>query len=74
MPDEIRLSEEEMDVGWYAAGAIEVGDVLSEALALALPTRVTCSDDAACDARTASLLTAEVDPEQSPFAVLRRTH
>jgi uncharacterized metal-binding protein YceD (DUF177 family) len=72
--EEVRLSEEEMDVGWYAEGQIDVADVLSEALALALPSRVTCVDAAACDARTAALLAAARDPDMSPFAALRRTH
>lgn len=62
------LTEAELELGWYSDGEIDLGDVLREALALGLPSRVLCSDAAACDARTSGLLGAP--PAASPFAAL----
>ena len=47
---------------------IQLGEVLQEALALALPTRVVCADTEACDKRTDALLTPA--RAESPFSVL----
>ena len=67
------LQAEELDIGWYADGVIDPVDVLSEALALALPERVAC-DTVACDTRTHDLLAARGqagDPAHSAFAALK---
>ena len=55
-PEEVELSEDELDVGWYTDGTLSLADVVSEAIALALPMRNACEDTAGCDARTAKLL------------------
>ena len=68
--DETELHQDELDLGWYDGGGIEVAAVLCEALALALPSRTLCADVAACDARTNALLESN-RTETSPFAVLR---
>jgi len=62
------LTEAELELGWYSEGEIDLGDVLREALALGLPSRVLCVDAAACNARTSGLLGAP--PATSPFAAL----
>ncbi|MBN2800149.1 MAG: DUF177 domain-containing protein [Deltaproteobacteria bacterium] len=53
------LTEEEMDLGWYSEGTLEPLDVLSEAVALALPDRLVCVDSLACEARAQALLAAQ---------------
>ncbi len=73
-PGEQQLSEEEMEQGWYEDGHVSAADVVTEALALAIPSLVVCADVPACDARTAAMLEATRDPASSPFAALRRTH
>lgn len=67
---EIELESDDLDVGWYSDRRIEAGDVLREAIALALPGRVVCADVAECDKRTAELLssTQEGAAKASPFA------
>lgn len=55
-PEEVELREDELDVGWYTDGTLSLADVVSEAIALALPMRNACEDTAGCDARTAKLL------------------
>lgn len=72
--EEQELEAEDLDVGWYAGGALELGDVICEALSLALPPRVSCADEPACDARTAALLAAEGksgEPGHPGFAALK---
>jgi uncharacterized metal-binding protein YceD (DUF177 family) len=56
--EEIELGEDDLDVGWYRDGHLSLSDVLREAVALALPSRIVCEDVAACDARTRSMLEA----------------
>jgi uncharacterized metal-binding protein YceD (DUF177 family) len=51
---EVSLEDEDLDLGWYSAGALELRDVLTEALTLHLPLRVACLDTAACDAAVAA--------------------
>jgi uncharacterized metal-binding protein YceD (DUF177 family) len=64
-----QLGPDDLDVGWYRDGTIDVADVLAEALALETPPRVVCADTAECDKRTDALLaTAKV--ADGPFAVL----
>lgn len=65
---ELELQAEDLDLGWYTDGEIDLADVLREALALALPTRVVCADVAGCDKRTDTLLSAARAP--GPFTVL----
>ncbi|MFT5458107.1 MAG: uncharacterized metal-binding protein YceD (DUF177 family) [Myxococcota bacterium] len=70
---ELELDSSDLEVGWYEDGAIEVGDVVREALALALPLRLACAERADCDARTALLLARAHDgaPSGHPaFAAL----
>jgi len=73
---EVELDEQDLDVGWYADGVLQLGDVVSELVALALPSRLACADESACDARVAAMLASHGsagDPEvnASPFAVLK---
>lgn len=49
---ERELASDELDVGWYREGELDLSDILSEAVALQLPTRLVCADVAVCDART----------------------
>ncbi|MEQ1503136.1 MAG: DUF177 domain-containing protein [Myxococcota bacterium] len=66
---ELELRSDDLDLGWYKDGELVLGDVLSEALALAVPPKVVCADSAECDRRTDALLaTAKV--ADGPFAVL----
>lgn len=70
---EIELTEGDLDIGTFPGDTLELADVLSEGLALALPLRFLCTDTAACDARTSALL-AKLDEAgaagSSPFAAL----
>jgi uncharacterized metal-binding protein YceD (DUF177 family) len=63
---EQELDADELDVGWYSDGEIDVADVLREAIALAVPLRVVCEDTAACDARVAALLGPPAAKETHP--------
>ena len=65
---EIELDADDLDVGWYTDAQIALDEILQEALALALPTRVVCADVPACDQRTEALLTPP-SPEH-PFSAL----
>lgn len=71
--DEVELAEDELDVGWYTDGHLALADILTEALALALPSRIVCDDAAACDARTEALLAAASagEPGHPAFAALK---
>lgn len=71
--EEVELSEDELDVGWYTDGHLNLSDILSEAFALELPSRIVCDDTAACDARTEALLAAgRADaPGHPAFAALK---
>lgn len=66
----IELDEQDLDVGWYRRGEIDLGDVLSEALALAAPPRIVCADIAECDRRTSALLSTATATDSGPFAAL----
>lgn len=69
---ELRLGRGDLDLGWYYDGQIDLADVLSELLALELPSRIACSDVPACDARVAELLEAAApEPAENPFSALR---
>lgn len=68
---ELELGADDLDVGWYRDGELDLGDVLREALALALPSRTICSDTAGCDARTEALLESDAEePVHPAFAAL----
>ncbi len=67
---ELELEAEDLDLGWYREGELDLGDVLREALTLALPTRTTCADVPGCDKRTDALLGA-TRASSDPFAALR---
>ena len=73
---EVHLAPGDLDVGWFYEGALDMSDVLSEALALELPARIVCSDTTACDRRVAELLeSANRDTgaaDDGPFAALRQ--
>lgn len=69
---EQELRADELDVGWYADGHLDLTDTLREALSLALPPRVVCDDADACDARLRALLGSQPDKGGHPgFAALR---
>ena len=69
---EVELDEADLDVGWYDGGAIDLSTIVSETLALALPSRFTCDDNTGCEARTEALLGAQNGVgAASPFAALK---
>jgi len=70
---EVELAADDLDVGWYENGAIQLGDVLGEALALGLASRIRCADVAECDKRTDALLAGarSGDPGHPALAALR---
>ncbi len=69
---EIELSVQDLDLGWYRDGAIELADVVREAVALALPFRIVCTDTPECDRRTDALLTAQAaEPGHPGFQALK---
>lgn len=53
---ERELQDDELNSGFYEEEGLDIADVICEAVALALPMRITCDDAAACDERTAKLL------------------
>lgn len=68
--EEIELARDDLDVGWYEGKSLDMAAVLCEAVSLAWPTRVVCSDHLSCEARVQALL----EPGKistSPFAALR---
>lgn len=69
----VELAEDELDLGWYEDGSLVLADVLTEALALATPSRLLCEDQAGCDARTEAMLAEASDvPAGHPgFAALK---
>lgn len=72
--EEVELEAEELDLGWYDDGELDLAAVLQEAIALALPARYTCPDIEGCDDRTRALLEASKvrDDEGHPgFSVLK---
>jgi uncharacterized metal-binding protein YceD (DUF177 family) len=64
--DDEPLAEEDLDVGWYDGGVLDLAAVVSEAIALQLPPRIVCADTAACDARTEALLAAHAAKQPPP--------
>lgn len=61
--------DEDLDFGIYEDGELDLGQAVLDAVGLAVPSRVTCTDVVACEARTAALL-GESRPA-GPFAALR---
>jgi uncharacterized metal-binding protein YceD (DUF177 family) len=73
--DERELSSDELDVGWFHDGVLDMTDVFGELLVLSLPARVVCADVAACDAAMALPVEAEAatgHPAFAAFAALKR--
>ena len=71
---EQELGEGDLDVGWYDNDALNILDVISEALALSLPERVICLDVEGCERRTTALLAsarADVTTGHPGFASLK---
>jgi len=70
---EIELQADDLDVGWYDGGVVDLGAVLGEALALELPPRIRCADEAECDKRTDALLAGarSGEPGHPALAALR---
>ena len=74
---DIELDREDLDVGWYREGVIDLADVVREALILGMPPRVLCAEADSCDARTRSLLEKSLEgmPKGHPaFAALRNLY
>jgi uncharacterized metal-binding protein YceD (DUF177 family) len=79
--DETELEADELDVGWYHDDSLNLADVLSEAFALNLPMRITCTvaategneaeAEAACTARMSPAAAGD-DRIGNPFAVLSK--
>ncbi len=57
-PEREEIEEEELDVGWYDGGELSLESVVAEMFTLALPVKVTCADEVACQVRTMALLEA----------------
>lgn len=71
---ELELEAEDLDVGYYDDDTLDVEDLVCEAIALEMPSRVVCEDREACDGRTARLLAergAAGSPGDHPFAALK---
>lgn len=67
---EVTLESDDLDLGWYSGGELDLGDVVGEVLTLEAPNRVVCADSAECDKRTDALL-AVSQGDVGPFAALR---
>ena len=60
--EETELAVDDLGVGWYRDGMINIGDVISEVVALSLPNRLVCVDAEGCESRLVNLLgEAQVD-------------
>ena len=73
-PEDRELGSEELDVGWYVDRSLDLAAVLAEAVALAVPSRKTCKDVDACEARTDAMLAKQRptgDVGHPGFAALR---
>jgi uncharacterized metal-binding protein YceD (DUF177 family) len=71
---EIELEADDLDLGWYTNSSIDLAEVLGEAMALALPSRIACTDQQACDKRTDALLAAAApasEPVHPALAAIR---
>lgn len=78
--EEEELDEDDLDYGWFADGAVDLGDVVGEAIALHVPMKWTCADggldEAACDAAVAAQSAATVQDDapigHPAFAALKK--
>lgn len=70
---EIELAAEDLDLGWYQGGSLQLRDVLQEALSLEVSPRIRCADVAECDKRTDALLAGATsgEPGHPALAALR---
>lgn len=68
--EEVELSADELDAGWYEGTSLDMKRALCEAVALAWPSRALCADQEPCEARARDLLDADKS-NMSPFAALR---
>jgi uncharacterized metal-binding protein YceD (DUF177 family) len=71
---EVELEENDLDVGYFENDELSVEDLVCEAIALEMPTRIVCDDELACDERTARLLAgrgAAGPTDEHPFAALK---
>ncbi|MEL6343347.1 MAG: DUF177 domain-containing protein [Myxococcota bacterium] len=73
--DEVRLEEEELDLGWFDGLALDMGEVVSEQLSLWMPPRLLCEDPGVTRIQDGLCLPIAYDdgPEvkrESPFASL----
>ena len=73
---ELELGADDLDIGWYHGGALDLGTVLREVIALAISARTLCSDTAGCDTRTAALLEqgSATETGHPAFAALSELH
>lgn len=70
---EVELKAEDLEVGWYVGGVLDLRDVVREAFALAVPARCVCAEESACEARTQQLLgRMAAEGSHGPFAGLGR--
>lgn len=72
--DDAELQAGDLDVGWYTDRALDLGDVLAEAVTLSIPARITCKDAESCEARTNAMLAEQrptSDVGHPGFAALR---
>ena len=67
---EVQLQEGDLDVGTFTGDMLDLSDVLAESITLALPSRILCTDTAACEARASALLASPEATDASPFAAL----
>ena len=58
------LSTSELDLGWYDEGMIQLADVVSEVIALAISMKILCEDAKACDQRYKAF--ASNDEQETP--------
>ena len=72
-PADLELKAEDLDVGWYLDGELDLAEVLREAVALTMPSRVVCTDAEGCARRVEELLSPPAaNGRENPFAALRQ--
>ena len=76
--EEIEVPADEMEVGFFSGDGIELADVATEQVILAVPMKVVCSEDCrglcpVCGGnRNVKLCDCAPPPEDSPFASLKQ--
>ncbi len=58
------LSTSELDMGWYDEGTLQLADVVSEVIALAIPMKILCEDAKDCEQRYKAF--ASDDEQETP--------